>query len=153
MDEEKAKAYVLRLIAKRAYTTGQIREKLAKKGAAPATADRLVSHFSRLGYLDDRLYAERFAEEKARKGYGPRWIEWALRLKRVDPKTIKESVSGGGDGEAARRALGASRLKMRSGEDPRRHAARLFSFLVRRGFSGSVSRAAVQKALRVDPED
>ncbi|WP_286847409.1 MULTISPECIES: regulatory protein RecX [Aminobacterium] len=49
--------YVLRLLARGAYTCWQIRDKLMKKGATEDVAQQLVEKYTELGFLDDEAYS------------------------------------------------------------------------------------------------
>ncbi len=159
MDETKAYAYALRLLARMDYPSGKLDEKMKARGASEATRVSTLGKLEKLGYVDDENYIRRFAEEKSRQGYGRRWIESSLRKKGLSLDLIRETLGGTGEEEeaaAARKALGPrgnSRLRAKKGEEPRKHAGRLFAFLVRRGFGAVAAQNAVQNALHVDPEE
>jgi len=160
LDEKKAQAYSLRLLAKRAYSSGQLAEKLRLKGAPEPVVELILEKMERLSFLNDEDFIRRFAEAKKDRGYGARWIEAALQKKLLPRALVRkvldeESESSGDSGslEGAQKALGPSghsRLRPKKGEDPRKHAARLFAFLARRGFSSAIASAAVRRALTVD---
>jgi len=71
MSGASAKAYLLRLLAKRVYTTGRILEKLTRKGVSAEDKEDLIAEFSKMGYLDDDLYTERSSPRGPEKDMGP----------------------------------------------------------------------------------
>jgi SOS response regulatory protein OraA/RecX len=114
---------------------------------------------TKLKYVDDAEFARRFARDRARRGYGPVYIQSALRQKGLKPDFIRESLK---DEEAeedpvdaavrAVRACSAFRRKPKAGEDPRRRTDRCYAFLARRGFGTSVIISALRKATKEDIE-
>jgi len=157
MDEKKAYAYVLRLLSKRSYPGGLLGEKLAGKGFPPEVRCAVLDKVTRLGYVDDADYIRRFSQEKSSRGYGNRWIENALRKKKLPIDLIRETLAleipSEDPLEAAEKALNASpafRHKAKAGEDPRRRSGRLYAFLIRRGFSSQVALSAIRHALKVE---
>ena len=161
MDEtKKGYAYALRLLSKRAYPSGMLEEKLAGKGFPPEVRLAVLDKVKRQGYVDDADYIRSFSQEKSRKGYGNRWIESALRKKKLPIDLIRaglaQEVPAEDPIEAAEQALIASpafRRKVKPGEDPRRRFGRLYAFLIRRGFSSPVALSAISRALKVEMVD
>jgi regulatory protein len=152
MDEKKAFAYALRLLAKRAYLSGRLSEKMEGKGASQEVIRSVLERVTRLKFVDDRDYVQRFARERSSRGYGPRWIEASLRQKGLQVDFIREALK---DEEAdedpvesachALRASAAFRRKSKVGEEPRKRNERLYAFLARRGFSSSVALSALRR--------
>jgi regulatory protein len=159
MDEPKAYAYALRLLARMDYPSGKLAEKMKARGASNATIDSTLGKLEKLGYVNDEDYIRRFAEEKSRQGYGRRWIEASLRKKLLSVELIRQALGDAGNEEeetAALKALGSlgkSRWRLKKNEEPRKRAGRLFAFLVRRGFGAAAAQAAVRQVLQVDPEE
>ncbi|WP_027881987.1 regulatory protein RecX [Meiothermus rufus] len=89
MDAEALFRYALRLLSARAYTKWGLRQKLARRGPPPVV-EEVVGRLRRLGYLDDRSYAQGYARLHAGR-WGPARLGRALREKGV-PSAIVEEV-------------------------------------------------------------
>ena len=84
---ERAWQYALRLLAGRDYTVSKLREKLRLKDFSPEAVDSAVTKLIAEGWLNDRRFAERFAESalsskmflRARVS-GLRWLNEAFRV-------------------------------------------------------------------------
>jgi len=95
--ERLALFYAGRYAATRAKLRQYLHRKLRERGWAgegEAPVERLVERFSALGYVDDRAFAAARGEALARRGYGIRRIDQALRAAGI----------GEEDGAAAREA-------------------------------------------------
>lgn len=146
---EKAYLYALRLLAARDYTEGRLREKFSGRDFDETDAETALQRLKSEGWLDDRRYAERFAESALASGryYGPR-LRQEMRRRGLQQDLVSEvlgRVLGEYDeaGEVStivnRRFSGFS---FSSASD--REKRRLVGFLQRRGFSLS----AIMKVLR-----
>jgi regulatory protein len=71
---EKAYQYALRLLTARDYTVARLREKLRGKEYSEADSDVALERMVSEGWVDDRRFAQRFAESALTSGryYGPR---------------------------------------------------------------------------------
>lgn len=159
MDEKKAFAYVLRLLAKRAYLSVTLAEKMGDKGASEEVIASVLERVTRLKFVDDRDYVQRFARERTSRGYGPRWIESSLRQKGLKPDFIRDALKEETPEEDpiesachALRGSAAFRRKPKAGEEPRKRNERMYAFLARRGFGSSVSLSALKRVTKGDVE-
>lgn len=146
---ERAYQYALRLLTARDYTEARLREKLRGRGVDEADMDAALGRMVSEGWVDDRRYAERFAESALATGryYGPR-LRQEMRRRGLAPELVAE-VLGRVLGEhdeteevrtiVDRRFSGFS-FSTASDRDKRRAVG----FLQRRGFSLS----AILRALR-----
>jgi regulatory protein len=151
---ERARAKALRLLASRARTATQIRDRLARDGMGEQAAE-VLEWLERLGYVDDAVYASARARSLLAPGrLGPRLAERRLVAAGVLEPQAREAVAralqSGAEGKSADEAearlcgeLAARRLRGVSPEDlDDRSRARLARFLLGRGFSGrAVARA------------
>ena len=76
MDYPIARKYALRLLSMRNYHSAVLRRKLEQKGFSDESSERVINDCKRMGFLnDDEAILREF-----RRGYGPRYIEFKLRL-------------------------------------------------------------------------
>lgn len=144
--------YVGRYATTRAKLAAYLNRKIAERGwegeGAPPVAG-LVDRLSRLGYVDDRAFAEARAASLARRGYGGRRIAEALKVAGIadeDAAPVKASTRAGAYvaalAFARRRRIGpfADSLPDR---DQRR---RLLGAMLRAGHALEISRRIVDAA-------
>jgi regulatory protein len=135
---EAAKQRLLKLLGSREHSRAELARKLAQKGFPRAVIEMAIEWAVAQGHLDERRFAAAYAEELARKGFGPRAIQKKLRDKGVraeaperpaDPEALRQQAE-----ELVRRRYGAP-------EDlepaVRLKAAR---FLLNRGFAHATIR-------------
>ena len=79
MQSIKEKAFSL--LAKRAYFSKQLKEKLRIKGYPEEDITSLLQELKKRGWLNDEELAKRFVENQRQKGYGARFIAMKLREK------------------------------------------------------------------------
>ncbi len=83
----------LRLLAVRAHSLGEIREKLKRCCANPADVEAVVTKLKEMGYLNDKQFAESFAAgRRENEGFGKWRVLRDLRLRRVAPKLAEQAV-------------------------------------------------------------
>jgi len=93
LDAERLWSYALRLLAGRAYSTGELREKLRRRAQREADVDNAVARLKDLGYLDDRRFAEAFAAARlSNDGLGSTRVLQDLRRRRVAPALAGHTV-------------------------------------------------------------
>jgi SOS response regulatory protein OraA/RecX len=86
--------FALRALGGRAYSIAELRERLKRRAARATDVEDILTRLKRAGYLNDRQFAEAFAESRlSSRGFGPRRVLRDLRLKRVAPKVAEEAVS------------------------------------------------------------
>lgn len=143
--------YALRLLTGRDYSVAGIRRKLAAREVAGEDLDAAILRLQREGWLDDRRYAERFAESALSSGryYGAR-LRLEMRRRGFTPDVVNETLApllAESDeisevrSTAERRYPGFS-YSAASDRDKRR----VVGFLQRRGFGFS----AIMRALRAE---
>lgn len=134
----------LRLLAGRDYTALKLGEKLRSRGYAEADSDAAVLRLTTEGWLNDRRFAERFAESALATGrcYGPR-LRLELRRRGVPDEfivEILERMHEEHDECSELRSLLARRFpgfNFAAADD--REKRRVIAFLQRRGFGlGSI---------------
>ncbi|HWR98202.1 MAG TPA: RecX family transcriptional regulator [Candidatus Methanoperedens sp.] len=140
-------ATALALLTGRALTTGELAERLRRRGHDPDAIAAACRRAAGYGYLDDRRTAAAWAETAAHvRGAGPRRVRAGL-ARRLLPRELVEEVAAAvfAEGEEARLARETlarwERTRGAAGDDDRRRAA--FAHLRRRGFSASAARTAL----------
>ena len=132
------------ILARRDHSCKELRNKLRQRGFDGAAARAAVDECLRLGYIDEPAAARRFAESRARRGYGPGYTRRALLKHGYDAALVEATLAPYTAEERqaadARRALEKKRRSARLGSDPRRINEKLYRFLCNRGFSPQVVR-------------
>ena len=136
-------SYVLWLLGRRAYATGELARKLGQKGVEAPVIDRVLARLIELDLVDDETYAEMYVRN--RKGEkGQRVLRQELRFKGIEESLIDSTLEPLEDvqAEAASALLKKHGWRFQGG-DPRRDRARAYAFLARRGFPGEAVQAAL----------
>lgn len=101
MDERKVRlltedalwAYALRVLAGRAYSIGELREKLRRRAQRAGDVDGILARLKDHGYLDDRRFAEGFAAARlSNDRLGQSRVLRDLRQHRVAPSLAEKTV-------------------------------------------------------------
>ena len=91
LDPEALVNYALRLLGGRAYSTGELREKLRRRAEHPESVDGVLSKLKGMGYLDDRRFAENYAAARLEnEGFGKMRVLRDLRQRRVAPNLAEQ---------------------------------------------------------------
>jgi regulatory protein len=101
MDERKPRllnaealwSFALRILTGRAYSIGDLREKLRRRAERVADIDEIIQRLKELGYLDDRRFAESFATARlSNERFGRVRVIQDLRQRRVAPALAEKTV-------------------------------------------------------------
>ncbi len=93
LDRENLWAYALKSVGQRAQTSSEIRAKLRRKAAEPDDVDLTLAKLKEYGFLDDRRFAENFAEGRlTNQGFGSGRAMRDLFARRVAPALAEQSV-------------------------------------------------------------
>jgi len=83
--------YAVRTLGGRAYSTGELREKLRRRAERAEDVDVVLAKLKELGYLDDRRFAEGYAASRLEnQGLGKMRVLRDLRQRRVAPKLAEQ---------------------------------------------------------------
>jgi regulatory protein len=136
---EKVMGAALRILATRACSEGQLREKLiVKRGADPALVEDCIKRLKELGYVNDDLFAHSYATYRVKsKPLGRARLARELAVKKVSRNRIDEAldlVFGEVPEESLiDRAIGR-RIRTHGKPADRAAAKRMFDHLSRLGF-------------------
>lgn len=122
-------------------TERDVRSFLQKKGYLEDVSDYVVEKMKEYGFLDDAVYAARYAES-ARGRKGGRLIALELKRKGVPDGDIEAAVGALGDETESARAQLAKYLRGKDLSD-RATLRRAFSYLLSKGYDADTARAAL----------
>lgn len=122
-------------------TERDVRGFLQKKGYLEDVSDYVVGKMKEYGFLDDAVYAARYAES-ARGRKGGRLIALELKRKGVSDGDIEAAVGALGDETESARAQLAKYLRGKDLSD-RATLRRAFSYLLSKGYDADTARAAL----------
>jgi regulatory protein len=141
-EEARARECGLRLLARRDHSSADLARKLRQRGFSAELIAGILTGFTEAGYLDDRRYAERWAESAlaSGRGYGNR-LRLELQQRGVSRELAAEVAASTCEGHDETAALMALVERKFPGFDPRtaidRERRRVYAHLQRRGFSAS----------------
>jgi regulatory protein len=138
----------LRRLSRSALTESQLRQYLARKNAEPALIDSVIQDFIRAKLINDEDYAEMFVRfRRQMKSTGPAVLRQDLRKRGLAEHVIESAVEAR-DGDDMELACSLAQRKAHSMRnlDSEVRFRRIYSFLVRRGYSSSVAIAATKSA-------
>jgi regulatory protein len=93
LDQEALMNCALRLLGGRAYSTGELREKLRRRAERAESVDAVLGKLKEAGYLDDRRFAENYAAARLEnQGFGKMRVLRDLRQHRVAPKLAEQVI-------------------------------------------------------------
>ncbi len=142
--------YALRLLNRRDYPEKEIREKLIKKFGDKETQkiEAVITYLKEKRFVDDERYSENYAYFKLKRGYGKRRIEHELKNKGIDEKLIQNAIDG-----ACEQAEDVFLKRLKQLEGKKRKRAKLYQFMLRRGFESEKIMELLNKYEVKDDED
>jgi regulatory protein len=88
-DREKLMNVALRALGSRGHSTGELREKLRRRGR-DEDVDAVIATLKEAGYLNDRRFAENYAATRLGNKLGKTRVLRDLRQRRVAPKLAEQ---------------------------------------------------------------
>jgi len=99
LDAGQLREYAIKLLAARALSVGELKEKLRRRAQDPDCIDGIVSQLKDYGALNDRRYAGHFAETRAGSGaFGKQRVLSELLKRKVAPKLAENAVKDAFEG-------------------------------------------------------
>ena len=93
LDVEGLLAYSARVLAARAQTTSELRQKLTRRAAQRGDVDEVIRRLKENGYLNDQHFAESFANwRRDNDGVGKTKVVRDLMARRVAPELAKKTT-------------------------------------------------------------
>lgn len=91
--------YALRVLARRAHSSGELRQKLSGRAQSPADVDTTMIKLREYGFADDTKFSEAFAGSRLQnQGFGRLRVLRDLRSKRISAITAAKAVEKAFDG-------------------------------------------------------
>jgi regulatory protein len=141
--------YAVALLARRDYSTVELKKKLAARGYTEHAFEVVVDDLESMGKINNDRYGQNVVAYRARRGHGPARIRSELQRSGLSRSTIDEAVKGeeAPDFLALARSVRARKFGPDLPKD-RKERARQARFLQYRGFSTDHIRAVLEE----DPE-
>jgi regulatory protein len=148
-DPDAARETAIGLLARRDFASGELRQRLERKGFDAATAAAAIAELTEERALNDVRYAENYVSYHAQRGHGPLRIAADLRALELPDSLVEAALAAGPDWRALAREL---RLRKFGPEAPTEwpEKARQARFLQYRGFSSDHIRSALGPDLDLD---
>ena len=142
----------LHLISIRPRSAAELKERFKREGYFDETIDESLDYLLKNGYLNDALFAEKFARSKLqKKDIGESSLRFELHKKGIS-KSIIESIIKKIYGETPELdiALKAGKKKLRTirAADDIAKKHKLYQFLAQRGFSADVIRQVIGELVK-----
>ncbi len=144
-DLNHAMDYAVSLLARRDYSTNELKKKLKERGYTEHAYEVVVDDLESMNKVNNERYGQNFVAYRARRGHGPARIRNQLQKSGLSRSAIDEAVKGGDapDFLALARATRARKFGPDIPKD-RKERARQARFLQYRGFSTDHIRAVLQ---------
>lgn len=137
----KARDYAFRLLKFRMRSEQELRQRLKRKKFDQAAIEKVIQRLKEKDFIDDREFARAWVADKIKRPLGIRRIEEELKSKGIDKEIFQEALAkatNNYDEESIIRQLAEKRLQRLKGLDPNKVTSRLYSYLLRRGFSPGI---------------
>ena len=144
------------MLARRACSRKEIRDKLLSRGWCDETADMVLVKLDQHNLLNDQDFSNQWTRYRTAGNYGKNRIYMELRRKGIDEETARAalgSIQEDDQIEAASRLAMKAASRHKPDENIRRTRNRVIQSLVRRGFSWDIARAACEKVLHTADDD
>ncbi|MFH0935981.1 MAG: regulatory protein RecX [Candidatus Omnitrophota bacterium] len=143
---EKAKEYAFLLLKFRQRSEKELFERLKKKNFRENIIKQTLAFLKDKAFIDDESFARAWINQRVKRPYGLRRIIRELKLKGIDEECVagilqelKESYN---EEEVVRR-LAKERFERFAGIEPVKAKKRIYSYLLRRGFSPEIIIACI----------
>lgn len=144
-DESRAFDRAVRLLARRPYSTAEIRRNLESNEIAPPVIETVIDRMVEHGYLDDRAFALYWIENREQfNPRGARALQYELRQKGIPQAIIQEVLAEYDMHDSAYRAA-QDKVRRLRGSKVNDFRNKVGSFLARRGFGYDIVREVVDQ--------
>lgn len=148
-----ARTIVLRSLNQAARTRKQLSDLLAKKLVPDEVAREVLDRFVEVGLIDDLAYAENWVRSRhSARGLSRKVLRQELRQRGVGDQDIDIALEQIDDADEFSAAVDLAERKLRtmSRYDESTQRKRLMGVLMRRGYSGAVAAAVVDRVLAAE---
>lgn len=143
------------LLAQRARSGGEIRQKLERAHYLEDTIDMVLYKLEKERLLDDEAFARDFAASCARRQMGRTRIRMELARKGLSRSIIDRTMEELPQEEADEAAIRLAQklLRRHNGEDARKEMQKVLAAMARRGYSYEDSKEAIEAAIQLENEE
>ncbi len=144
---EEARAYAFLLLKFRLRSESELRTRLRQKNFAEALIQETLNFLREKEFINDQLFAKGWVASRIKRPVGLRRIKQELLYKGLSGEIIQQALSqveGSYNESQIVNQLAKQRFSKIKGVQPLKAKARVYGFLLRRGFSSE----AVTEAIR-----
>jgi len=146
-----ARQHAVAMLARRDYSSGELRAKLTDKGFEPGIVQVLIATLEREHLLNDARFAEHYVTYHSGRGQGPTRIGRDLKALGLSAELIEQTLSEGPDwvslaSEVRRKKFGRELPQSYAGK------AKQSRFLQYRGFTGAQIRQTLGTDIDLDAD-
>ena len=152
MSIESTKKRALKILGNRNFSEQEMLKRLTGKGEAQEDAEETVRWLVELGYINDSDYATLIVNHYSAKGYGLARIRDELYKRGIPRDLWDEKLAELDDEDMLDTAIEFLRKKLRGSQD-KDDLRRASDALVRRGYSYSDAKSAINKYLEDNEDD
>ena len=131
--------YALKILSYQSLSTAELKKRLLERTHEESLVNSVLDRLTSQGYLDDRRFIEGFVfSRRESKHYGRKRIELELRLKGLDSVLVGdmlEQLYPADEDQLQLRKNLEKKLKSLGPPMDAKKAARLYNYLIRRGFA------------------
>ena len=136
-----ARAYAFLLLKFRLRSEGELKARLKQKGFSEALSQETVNFLKDKEFIDDRVFARGWVAARLRRPFGLRKIRQELVYKGLSEEIIDDSLvklkEHYNESQIVSQ-LAQQRLSRLKSIEPRKAKARVYGYLMRRGFSPDI---------------
>ena len=146
---EKARAYAFLLLKFRLRSENELLVRLRQKGFSPEISQDTVNFLKDKKFIDDHVFAKGWVFSRLKRPFGLRRIEQELVQKGIAKEVIQDTlvqVKEHYHESQVVSQLAKQRFLKLEGIDPLKAKARVYGYLMRRGFSPDVIGEAIKDA-------
>ena len=144
----KAKNYAFLLLKFRPRSEKELSQRLKLKKFDPEIIKRTLQFLKDKDFINDSYFAGAWIESRLKRPLGLRRINQELRIKGIDKEIIDtkiQAIKKSYSEEGIVKKLIQERFKRLKGVDPRKAKARVYSYLIRRGFFPEIVSEAINQ--------
>ncbi len=138
---EGARVYAFLLLKFRLRSEAELKGRLEQKGFSTSIAQDTVNFLKDKKFIDDRLFAKGWVNSRLRRPLGLRRIKQELLVKGLDKQVIEDALAQAKKDYSESQIvnkLAQQRFAKLTKVEPQKAKARVYGYLLRRGFSPDV---------------
>ncbi len=138
---ESARAYAFLLLKFRLRSENELKTRLKQKGFSEELSKETVNFLKDKEFIDDRVFARSWVASRLKRPFGFRKIKQELIQKGLDKEIIENSLSQVKEHYNESQIvsqLAQQRFSKLKGIEPLKAKARVYAYLIRRGFAPDV---------------